>query len=267
VTAIDLAYTETGSGGLPLLLLHDLAGNRGNWRELIPHLAEHRRVIVADLRGHGESPVPPLTDGYDAEALAEDCLHLLDRIDVSRFAIAGGDLGGIVATELAFAAPERVAAIVVSDASPAPGWPPDSALLAGHERTVARRLAAAEGGGMAAVARSILDYEAEPRVSEDPGPRERIVARWSDVPPAGFIGGSRALLNRRDRTTDLAALAVPQLWIAGELGPMREAARQASTLSPLGRLELIPRCGIGCAWQRPEHWAAAVNGFLDDATA
>jgi pimeloyl-ACP methyl ester carboxylesterase len=266
MTAVDLAYTEAGSGGVPLLLLHDLAGKQGNWRELIPFLADQRRVIVADLRGHGESPEPAATDGYGADTLGTDCLRLLDSLDVSRFAVAGSDLGAIVAIELAFAAPERVAAIVVSDASPAPGWPSDSALLAGFERTIARRLAAAEEGGMAAVATSILDYEAEPRVSEDPGPRERIVARWTDVPLEGFIGSSRALLDRRDRTADLATLTVPQLWIAGELGPMREAAKQASTLSPLGQLELIPRCGIGCVWQRPQLWAAAVNGFLDDAT-
>lgn len=141
------------------------------------------------------------------------------------------------------------------------------ALVAGFERTLARRLAAAEQGGMAAVARSILDYEAAPRVAEDPGPSQRLIARWTAVPLAGFIGGSRALLDRPDRTAQLATLSVRQLWIAGALGPMREAAGRASALSPLGRLELLPRCGVGCAWQRPEPWAAAVNSLLDDATA
>ena len=162
---------EAGGEGVPLLLLHDLAGDRRLWRPLIPLLAQQRRVIAADLRGHGESLAPPLTDGYDAGTLAEDCLRLLDGLGIERFAVAGSDLGGVVALELALAAPERLAAVVLSDATPAPGWPPDSALVAGFERTLARRLAAAEDGGMAAVARSILDYEAEPRVAEDRQPQ------------------------------------------------------------------------------------------------
>ncbi|HJM74996.1 MAG TPA: alpha/beta hydrolase [Dehalococcoidia bacterium] len=216
MTAIDLAYEEAGSDEgdrVPLLLLHDLAGDRGLWRPLIPLLADHRRVIAADLRGHGESPAPPLNDGYDAGTLAEDCLQLLDGIDIERFAVAGSDLGGVIALELALAAPERVAAVVLSDATPAPGWPPADALV------------------------------------------------------AGFIGGSHELLDRRDRSADVATLAAPQLWVAGALAPLREATTHASTLSPLGRLELVPRSGADCAWQRAELWAVAVNAFLDDATA
>jgi len=73
MTAIDLASEEAGGEGVPLLLLHDLAGDRELWRPLIPLLAPQPRVIAADLRGHGESPAPPLTDGYDAGTLAEDC--------------------------------------------------------------------------------------------------------------------------------------------------------------------------------------------------
>lgn len=265
MTPVDLAYETAGDGGVPLLLLHDLAGDRALWRPLITRLAERRRVIAADLRGHGESPAPSPDEGYDAGTLAADCLRLLDGLGVDRFAVAGSDLGGAVALELAFAAPQRVVAVVLADYAPAPGWPPDDALVAGVERTLTRRLAAAEQGGMAAVARSILDHEAEPRIAEDPGPSQRLIARWTAVPLAGFVGGARALLDRPDRTTELAALSVPQLWIAGALAPLHEAARRASELSPLGRLELLPRCGAGCAWQRPDPWAAAVGAFLDAA--
>ncbi|MEE8422465.1 MAG: alpha/beta fold hydrolase [Dehalococcoidia bacterium] len=248
-------------------MLHDLAGDRALWRPLILRLAERRRVIAADLRGHGESPAPPLDEGYDAGTLAADCLRLLDGLGIDRFAVAGSDLGGAVALELAFTAPQRVAAVVLSDCAPAPRWPADDALVAGFKRTLTRRLAAAEEGGMAGVARSILDYEAEPRNAEDPGPSQRLIARWTAVPLAGFIGGARALLDRPDRTSELAALSVPQLWIAGALAPLRGATRQASALSSLGRLELLPRCGAGYAWQRPEPRASAVVAFLDAVAA
>jgi citrate lyase subunit beta/citryl-CoA lyase len=170
------------------------------------------------------------------------------------------DLGGVVALELALAAPERLAAVVLSDATPARGWPPDSALVSGFERTLARRLAAAEDGGMAAVARSILDYEAEPRVAKDPGPSERLIARWTDVPLTGFIGGSHALLERRDRTADVATLegaAVVARRRAGAAAGGDHAGERALAARPPGAgaalrrsLRLAAPAAVGRCGQR-----------------
>lgn len=218
--------------------------------------------MVADLRGHGESPAPPADGGYEISALAGDCLALLDRLAIDRLCVAGSDLGGAVALELAVTAPDRIAAIAVSDCTPARGWPADDAMVAGFERIEARRLAAAEAGGMEAVAESVLDYEAPPRVSEDPGPRRNVIARWTAVSAEGYVGCARAMRDRPDRTGDLAALA-PQLWLAGELGEMREAVRRAPELAPgNAQATIIRHSGPGCAWQRPEEWTVAVLDFL-----
>lgn len=47
-------YVEAGSGPV-LLLIHGMAGNFGNWREVIGPLARHHTVIAPDLPGHGAS--------------------------------------------------------------------------------------------------------------------------------------------------------------------------------------------------------------------
>ena len=101
-----------GSTAAPLLLLHDLAGDRRLWRPLRPLLSQQRRTISVDLRGHGESPVPPLGDGYDVATHAADLLRLLDALDVDRAVLVGSDLGGAIALEIACNAPERVEALV-----------------------------------------------------------------------------------------------------------------------------------------------------------
>ncbi|HJM89539.1 MAG TPA: alpha/beta fold hydrolase [Dehalococcoidia bacterium] len=256
-----------GSTAAPLLLLHDLAGDRRLWRPLRPLLSQQRRTISVDLRGHGESPVPPLGDGYDVATHAADLLRLLDALDVDRAVLVGSDLGGAIALEIACNAPERVEALVVSDCTPAPGWPADDRGVQGFEQTLTRRLAAAEAGGMEAVARSVLEHEAEPRVSHDPGPRERVVNRWRMVHADGYIGSAHALLERPDHTADLATLPMPQLWLVGQLSAMSAAISGVAALAPQARIEQVKLAGVGCAWQRRDHWTDYVNAFLADVDA
>jgi hypothetical protein len=49
-----LAYRVVGAGP-PLILLHDSPGDGRSWSRLVPRLAQHHRVIVSDLPGHGGS--------------------------------------------------------------------------------------------------------------------------------------------------------------------------------------------------------------------
>ena len=42
-----------------LLLLHAAMGSSQRWYAAVPPLARHYRVVRMDLRGHGESQVPP----------------------------------------------------------------------------------------------------------------------------------------------------------------------------------------------------------------
>ena len=51
---IEMYYEETG-GGQPLVLLHGFGGSSRNWRPFANRLAERHRLILVDLRGHGNS--------------------------------------------------------------------------------------------------------------------------------------------------------------------------------------------------------------------
>ena len=68
---------EAGEGE-PLLLLHGWPQHWWCWRDLIPALAPHYRVIAPDLRGHGWTDAPP--GGYEKEQLASDVLALVDAL-------------------------------------------------------------------------------------------------------------------------------------------------------------------------------------------
>ncbi|KAA8563772.1 hypothetical protein EYC84_011789 [Monilinia fructicola] len=80
-----------------LILLHGFTGSSAVWQRNVPTLAEKYRVIVPDLRGHGESGKP--THGYHVSRLAMDLQELIVRIGNSSdgqpltFHAIGGSLG------------------------------------------------------------------------------------------------------------------------------------------------------------------------------
>jgi alpha-beta hydrolase superfamily lysophospholipase len=59
VRGARMPYVETGKGD-PILLLHGNPTNVYIWRNIIPHLAKHGRVIAVDLIGFGKSDRPDI---------------------------------------------------------------------------------------------------------------------------------------------------------------------------------------------------------------
>jgi pimeloyl-ACP methyl ester carboxylesterase len=105
------------SGGLPVVFLHSLAGNGGQWalqRDHLRHSPRNRRTVAIDFRGHGESD--PAEDGdYSVPGLAGDVAAVADQLGLRRFVLAGHSLGGAVAIEYAGRHPERVAGLLLVD--------------------------------------------------------------------------------------------------------------------------------------------------------
>ena len=67
--AVDVAHTVTGEGP-PLYLVHGIGSRKSTWDALLPVLSEHFTCVAYDLRGHGESPVPPVP--YSLDELVAD---------------------------------------------------------------------------------------------------------------------------------------------------------------------------------------------------
>lgn len=105
---------EAQPGILPVLFVHSLAGNGGQWALQLDHLRRHRRAVAVDLRGHGESD--PADDGdYSIRGLAADVEAVADQLGLRRFVLAGHSLGSVVAIDYASRHPERVAGLLLVD--------------------------------------------------------------------------------------------------------------------------------------------------------
>lgn len=94
---VDLAWHEMGKGR-PLVLIHGYFSNAfTNWIRYghAARLADAGfRVIMPDLRAHGESAKPHDPAAYPPDILAEDGLALLEYLELADYDLGGYSLGG-----------------------------------------------------------------------------------------------------------------------------------------------------------------------------
>jgi haloacetate dehalogenase len=110
-----------GGSGQPLLLLHGLPETHLMWHKIAPRLAQDFTVVVADLRGYGESSKPASTADhapYTKRAMARDQVAVMRHLGFGRFSVAGHDRGGRVAYRLALDHPDNVEKLAVLDILP-----------------------------------------------------------------------------------------------------------------------------------------------------
>ena len=111
-----LHHTVEGSGPAVVLLHAGVADSR-MWSPQRPALTTGHTVVTCDLRGYGETPLPP-----EPYSDAQDVLLLLDHLGVDEFSLVGASYGGFVATQIAANVPDRVQRLVLlcsaSDAVP-----------------------------------------------------------------------------------------------------------------------------------------------------
>jgi haloacetate dehalogenase len=116
----EIAVAVAGSGP-PVLLLHGFPQTMAMWHAVAPALAERSTVVLADLRGYGDSSKPasgPDHAGYSKRAMARDMVEVMEALGHRRFAVVGHDRGGRVTHRMALDHPERVERAAVLDIVP-----------------------------------------------------------------------------------------------------------------------------------------------------
>jgi haloacetate dehalogenase len=116
--AINLVH---GGEGPPVLLLHGYPQTHAIWHKIAPRLAQDFHVVVADLRGYGDSSKPPEGEnhaGYSKRAMAQDQVEIMQQLGYEAFAVVGHDRGGRVGHRMALDHPGRVTKLAVLDIVP-----------------------------------------------------------------------------------------------------------------------------------------------------
>jgi pimeloyl-ACP methyl ester carboxylesterase len=201
-----LALDDGGSGGLPVVFVHSLAGNSTHWSKQLEHLRRARRAVALDLRGHGRSE-PPKNGDYTIAAMAGDVAAVADTLGLDRFVLVGHSIGGGVALAYAGAHPDRVAGLVLVDPiGDGKQIPPAEAkaylagfetnydstsreywtTVAGPDSVIRKRLLAdlkaTPGEAVVQGLRDIMQFDPHPALARYSGPKLSVVTPHNDMP-------------------------------------------------------------------------------------
>ncbi|MBT2269874.1 alpha/beta fold hydrolase [Rhodococcus erythropolis] len=112
INGLDMHYVEEGDGPL-VVLLHGFPHTWFSWRHQITALAAAGyRVVAPDLRGMGQTSVPPNVEDYRVDNVVADMCGLLDHLGEEQAVFSGLDFGLFVAYDIAVERPERVRGII-----------------------------------------------------------------------------------------------------------------------------------------------------------
>ncbi|WP_223199401.1 alpha/beta fold hydrolase [Solihabitans fulvus] len=221
----ELTYREIGDGR-PLVLLHGFIATARQWIDHGPAAAlaaRGFRVILPDLRGHGDSTRPHDPASYPPDVLVDDGLALIDQLGLDDYDLGGYSLGGRI-----------VLRMLVRGARPA------RAVVAGQG--LAALGAAASGGTLGRVLTALANGD-----SIEPGSRDAEAAHWITQ-----LGGDPvALLRVLDSlvATPEGALGLvdtPTLVVVGDEDHDHASADELAAALPLARFTRVPG----------DHWTA-----------
>tara|TARA_B100000676_G_C17903997_1_gene746213 strand:- start:124 stop:915 length:792 start_codon:yes stop_codon:yes gene_type:complete len=111
----NLYFIDKGTSSKTILLLHGLFGSSSNWLTVGARLADRYRVIIPDIRNHGNSPQ---SSQMSYEEMCEDIIELVDKLEISKFILLGHSMGGKIAMQIALTCPERIDGLGVVDMAP-----------------------------------------------------------------------------------------------------------------------------------------------------
>lgn len=254
MSAVDVHHVVEGPDDAPVLVLaNSLGSTLRMWDAQIPQLVSRFRVVRFDMRGHGESPVPP--GPYTIADLGHDVIALLDRLEVAKAHFCGLSLGGMVGMWLAAYAPDRIDRLVLCCTSARLG-PPQ--MWAERARTVREQ-------GTAAVADAGVGRWLTPEyAARNPELAADLRDMIASTPAEGYAGCCAAI-ERMDLTGILPTIRAATLVIAGADDPSTPPAHAASiaTTIPGARMAIVPHAAHLANVEQADTVTALILEHLD----
>ncbi|MEA2144408.1 MAG: hypothetical protein QOI64_2838 [Solirubrobacteraceae bacterium] len=262
VAGSELHFERRGRGA-PLLLIQGMGANGTHWGE--PFLTELERdfeLILYDHRGIGRSA--PLQGGaITVASLATDALALLDALGVGETHVLGISMGGMVAQELALAAPERVRTLILGATSCG-----GTQARATAPEVVQRLTTVALSRDRELMLRTGFELVVSRRHAAEPAHFAEFVAAAKQFPASvPILLAQKGAADGHDAYARLRALRVPTLVIHGTADELLASINGdlVASLIPGARLELLEGVGHLFFWEQPQRSAELVRGFALDA--
>ncbi|PTM42892.1 alpha/beta hydrolase [Bosea sp. 124] len=251
---VALNYRVSGTGALPLVLVHGVGSYCEAWDGVIARLSDSFRILSFDLRGHGRSE--RLKGRYEIDDFTKDVLALADHVGFGRFDLAGFSLGGLIAQRLALTHPERLRRLVLL--STVSGRTDEES-----ERVLARLAALMAGDRGSHYDASLSRWLTEDFQARNPELIAELRRRNAQNDPDCYAAAYRVLAE-----TDFGGLIdqirLPTLIATGEhdQGSNPRMSRYMHERITGSRLHILPGLRHSLLNEAPDQVAALMRGFL-----
>jgi 3-oxoadipate enol-lactonase len=250
-------FFDIAGSGPPVVLLHPFPVCREFWIPVSQFLSNRYRLIMPDLRGHGDSS---LGDGPATMAKhAADVSRVMTAAGVDRAPVVGVSIGGYVIFEFWRQFRERVSALALCNTKAAA----DSA------EARAGRLQAAED--VLQKGTEIFFEGMLPKVLAETTRRSRpnlvdgALRMMRKMSPEDVAGVQRGMADRPDSIPTAQSINVPTLIITGDEDTATGVPEAEVMKQNIGRSEMkvVPKAGHYSPWEQPQDVGRLLRQFLD----
>lgn len=247
-------FYEVAGKGPEVVLLHPFPLNRNFWKPVAEQLSMQYRLIMPDLRAHGDSE---LGDGpATMQKLAADLAALCREERITKAFFAGVSIGGYTLFEFWRRSRQHVAALVLSNTRASAETPESRATRLGLADKVLRE-------GSAGFIEEMLAKLLSPVTrSNRPDMVDAARRMMQQMSPQDIAGVQQGMADRPDSIPTLKTIDVPTLVLVGEDEDKGEAEMMRRHIAG-SRMHVIPRAGHYAALERPEEFADLLRGFLN----
>lgn len=255
-----LAYLQMGDPkGMPVVLIHGYTDSARDWVPMLPYVPKRFRLILVDIRGHGDSSKPECC--YDLYDFAYDIKLLLDELHVKKADVVGHSLGSLIAQRFAETWPQRTGRVVLisSTGGPRPCAPPEP-----RKFDFAAQIRALKEPLEADSPFMIAWWDSPTPVNPDFIRREREDA--ARIPLRVWLAVLDQGLTMTDLQSALPRLKAPTLLIWGSKDPIMGPEDRATLRAALPHAEVRIFDGLGHNpfWEQPRAVARVIARFLDE---
>jgi 3-oxoadipate enol-lactonase len=255
VNNLNIAYEDEGKGDI-VVLLHGFCGRSQYWKHITPKLSPNHRVIVPDLRGHGQTEAAP--GSSTMELMAEDLKQLLDELEISNIVLFGHSLGGYVALAFAEKYPQMLSAFSLIHST---ARPDDTAAKENRLKAVQ---SIKEEGINPFIDTLIPKLFAPDHVNSMPDLITEAKQIGYQTASDGAIHALEGMRERKDRNHVLRNSTVPVLLTAGEQDQVIPVEKTFSVEGPHLTQARIQNAGHMSMFEAPDQLLAVMERFLRD---
>ncbi len=265
---VKLYYEQTGAG-MPVIFVHEFAGDHRSWEPQMRHFGQRYRAISFNARGFPPSDVPEDVSFYSQNRAADDIAAVLDQLNIGQAHIVGLSMGGFATLHYGFRHASRARSLTVAGC----GYGADPATRDGFRAEGANTVEFIREKGMQAFADR---YAFGPtRVQfQNKDPRgfaefQRQLAEHSAVGSANTqLGVQRERPSLWDLQAEMQGLRVPTLILTGdEDWPCLAPGVLMKQTIPSSALAVMPNCGHGINLEDPDQFNRIVGDFIAQVDA